>query len=242
MTQINLLSIYEFGKKHLGWIVAIILFLIMFNCNGDSDSKEIRKERDKQNVAYEKKIDSLTKANNSKDKLIAKSEKKVVEIEKKNDLLIGEIAKEKAKGQKQIDNQKKYDLKDWQKYYIEKTGYTKKEIALGNNTLNMTREPLIVIGNELVKADVVRAELYYTTKQLANTQKIVAEKDKIIEFGNGKIVNLQSIIESKDQINDNLVKNINDLNKDLKQAKRPKLKPIIIGVILGGVAGAIIAK
>jgi len=75
-----------------------------------------------------------------------------------------------------------------------------------------------------------------------NTQNIVAEKDKIIETERQKIVNLSSIIESENQIQDNLLKNIGNLEKDLKQAKKPKLKPIIIGVVLGGITGAILAK
>lgn len=242
MTQINLLSIYEFGKKHLGWIVAIILFFVMFNCNGNSDHSQIIKERDAKNKELSKKVETLEKENKTKDKLIADSEKKVIEYQKKNDLLIGEIAKEKTKGQKQIDIQKKYSLADWQKYYIEKTGYTKKEIVLSSNTLNMTREPLIAIGNELVQADVVRAELKITAEQLLNTQSIVVEKDKIIESERKKVVNLLEVSEIKDEINSNLSSNIKNLEKDLKQAKKPKLKPIIIGVILGGVAGFIIAK
>lgn len=242
MTQINLLKIYELAKKYSGWIFAIILLLVMFNCNPESSHAEIIKERDAQNKELTKKIDGLQIANKAKDRMIAKSEKKVLEKERIIKKLNGEIAKEKAKGEKEIAKQKKYNLKDWKKFYQEKLGYGDKDISIVNNTLTFTREPLISIGNQLVQSDVVKAELKLTKSVLAETQNIVFEKDKIIELGNGKIVNLQSTIEAKDQIEKNLVKNIDDLNKDLKNAKKPKLKPIIIGVILGGVAGAIIAK
>jgi len=242
MIQINLLSIGEFIKKYRDIGYAIILLLFMFNCNSELSHADIIKERDKENKSLVKKVDSLQFANKSKDKIIAKSEKKVLEYQKKNDLLIGQIAKEKAKGEKQIAEQKKYNLKQWQKFYQEKSGYGDKDISIANNTLNFTRLPLVAIGNQLVKADVVKAELKLTKSILTETQNIVVEKDKIIEIGNQKIVTLQSIVDVKDEINENLAKNINDLNKDLKQARKPKLKPIIIGVVLGGIAGAILSN
>jgi len=242
MIQINLLTIGQFLKKHLGWIFAGALLLTMLTCNGNSDSKEIRKERDKQNKVYEKKIDSLFKANKSKDKIIAKSEKKVAEKEKSIKSLNNKIALLNKKNNEQIAKAKDYNLKDWKKFYQEKTGYGDKEIQIDGTAIKMTREPLVSIGTQLIKADAVKAELKLTKDILSETQTIVKEKDKIIEIGNQKIVNLSSIIEAKDQIEDNLVKNINDLEKDLKKANRPKLKPIIIGVVLGGIAGAILAN
>ena len=149
MTQINILSIISFGKKHLGWIIAIILFLIMFNCDGSSDHSEIIKERDAKNKELSNKIDSLLKSNKSKDKIIAKSEQKVLEKEQIIEKLKIEIAKEKAKGEKKIAEQSKYNLKEWKEYYQEKTNFGNKDIFITNNTLNFTREPLIVIGKEL---------------------------------------------------------------------------------------------
>jgi len=242
MIQINLITIGEFVKKHLGWIAFAILLLFTFNCGGNSDSKEIRKERDKENKAYEKKIDSLENVNKSKDKIIAKSEKKVVEYKKKNDLLIAEIAKEKSKGEKAIAIQKKYDLKDWKKFYQEKSGYGDKDISIANNTLNFTRAPLISIGGELVKADVVKAELKITKEILIQTQAIVVEKDKIIEIGNEKIVNLEKVVEADSFIKSNLNQNISSLQNDLKKANRPKAKTIIVSSVLGIIIGGIIFK
>ena len=242
MTQINLLSIFGFIKKYSGWIVAGIILLMMYTCKPELSSAKLIKERDAQNKELEAKINGLLIANKAKDKQIAESEKKVLEKEEIIKKLNGEIAKEREKGQKQIAQQKKYDLKDWQKYYIEKTGYTEKEISIGNNTLNMTREPLTVIGNELVQADVVKAELKITNKKLLETRNIVAEKDKIIENQEEKIVNLSSINESNEQIKKNLSKNISDLQSDLNKAKKPKLGTIAISALLGGIVGAVLAK
>jgi len=242
MTQINLLSIFGFIKKYSGWIVAGIILLVMFNCNPQFSHAELIKERNAENKELEKKIDGLLIANKAKDKQIAESEKKVLEKEQIIKKLNDEIAKEKAKGEKKIAEQKKYNLKDWQKYYVEKTGYTEKEISISNNTLNMTREPLIVIGNQLVQADVVKAELKITNQKLLETQNIVVEKDKIIENQEQKIVNLLSRNESNDQIKKNLVKNIDDLQSDLNRAKKPKLGTIAISALLGGIAGVILAK
>jgi len=242
MTQINLLSIYEFAKKYYGWIVAIILFLIMYTCQPNVSHAEIIKERDAQNKELSNKIENLINANKEKDKKIAESENVILQKEKAIEKLNSEISKEKAKGEKQIAQQKKFDLKDWQKYYVEKTGYTEKEISIGNNTINMTREPLIAIGNQLVQADVVKAELKITNQKLLETQNIVVEKDKIIENQEQKIVNLLSVNESNDQIKKNLVKNIDDLQSDLNRAKKPKLGTIAISALLGGIAGVILAK
>jgi len=242
MTQINLLSIYEFAKKYSGWIVAIILFLTMYTCQPNVSHAEIIKERDAQNKELSNKIENLLNANKEKDKKIAESENVILQKEKTIKKLNDEIAKEKSKGEKQIAQQKKYNLKDWQKYYVEKTGYTEKEISIGNNTLNMTREPLIAIGNQLVQADVVKAELKITNQKLLETQNIVVEKDKIIENQEQKIVNLLSVNESNDQIKKNLVKNIDDLQSDLNRAKKPKLGTIAISALLGGIAGVILAK
>jgi len=242
MIQINLITIGEFVKKHLGWIAFAILLLFTFNCGGNSDSKEIRKERDKQNKVYEKKIDSLQNANKSKDKIIAKSEKKVAEKEKSIKSLNSKIASLNKKNNEQIAKAKDYNLKDWHKFYQDKTGYGDKEIQIDGTAIKMTREPLVSIGTQLIKADVVKAELKITKEILIQTQAIVAEKDKIIETEREKSINLSSVIESKDQIQNNLLKNIGDLEKDLKQAKKPKVKTIIIATVLGGVVGAIIAK
>lgn len=242
MTQINLLSIFGFVKKYSGWIVAGIILLMMYTCQPEYSSAKLIKERDAQNKELEKKIDGLLIANKAKDRQIADSEKKVLEKEQIIKKLNGEIAKEKAKGEKQIAEQRKYNLKDWQKYYIEKTGYTAKEISIGNNTLNMTREPLVAIGNELVRLDVVKAELKITKSILAETQNIVVEKDKIIENQDKKIVTLLSINETNEQIKKNLVKNIDNLQSDLNKAKKPKLGTIAISALLGGIAGAVLAK
>jgi len=176
MTQINLLSIYEFGKKHLGWIVAISLFLIMFNCNGNSEHSQIIKERDFQNKELSKKVENLLKLNLEQDKLVKKADEAILKSIKKINSLKAEIAKEKTKGEKLIAKQKDYDLKDWKKFYQEKTKSGDKEILITNNTLNFTKAPLITIGNELVKGDVAKAELKITIEQLANTQDIVVSR------------------------------------------------------------------
>jgi len=241
MTQINLISILAFGKKYLGWIIAIILFLIMFNCNG-SDHSEIIKERDAENKELANKVDSLLTANKSKDKIIAKSEKKVLEKEQIIKKLNGEIAKEKAKGEKQIASQSKYDLKAWKKYYQEKTNFGDKDISITNNTLNFTREPLIAIGKGLVQLDVVKAELKIKSQVLVETQNIIVEKNIIIENQEKKLVNLSDALTVKDEFANNLEKNIVDLKKDLKKANKPKLKTIVVSAIVGVIAGVIITK
>ena len=242
MIQINLLQIADWLKKYSGWIAFVILLLFTMNCGGNSNSKEIRKERDKQNKIYEKKIDSLAKANSSKDKIIAKSEKAIVEKEQKIKSLNGKIASLEKKTNDQIAKAKDYSLKDWKKFYQEKSGYGDKEIQIDGTAIKMTREPLVAIGNQLIKADAVRAELKITKDILFETQTIVTEKDKIIQTEREKSINLQSIVESNEQIKENLVKNIDDLQSDLKKAKKPKATTIIISALLGGLAGAIIAK
>lgn len=215
MIQINLLQIADWLKRYSGWIVAGILALMMFNC--EPDTSFARKERDKQNKVYEKKIDSLFKTNQSKDKIIAKSEKAVAGKEKSIKSLQSKIDLLAKKNNQQIAKSKDYNLKDWKKFYQEKSGYGDKEIQIDGTAIKMTREPLVSIGTQLIKADAVKAELTITKDILSETQSIVKEKDKIIEIGNEKIVNLQLVIDSKDQIEDNLAKNINDLEKDLKK-------------------------
>jgi hypothetical protein len=242
MIQINLISITEFIKKHLGWVVAGVLLLMMFNCEPQLSHAEIIKERNKENKLFEKKIDSLQNANKSKDKIIAKSEKVVAEKAQNINLLHKKIASLNKRNNEQIAKAKDYNLKDWKKFYQEKTGYGEKEIQIDGTTIKMTREPLVSIGTQLIKADAVKAELGITKTILTQTQGIIVEKDKIIEISNQKIVNLSQIIESKDQIEDNLTKNISDLEKDLKKANRPKAKTIIISAVLGGIAGAFLAK
>lgn len=242
MVQINILSILDFGKKYLGWIIAIILFLMIFNCNGDSDHLEIIKQRDAKNKELNIKIDSLQKANKSKDKIIAKSEQKVLEKERIIEKLKIEIAEEKAKGKKKIAEQSKYNLKDWKKYYQEKTNFDDKDIFITNNTLNFTREPLIAIGKGLVQLDVVKAELKINSQVLVETQNIIIEKNTIIKNQSEKLVNLSGALTIKDEFADNLEKNIVDLKKDLKKASKPKLKTIVISAIAGIITGVIITK
>jgi len=240
MIQINLLQIIDWLKRYSGWIVAGILALTMFTC--EPDTSFARKQRDKENKQYEKKIDSLYDAIKSKDKVIAKSEKNVVEKEQKIKSLNGKIASLEKNKSQQIAKQNDYTLTDWKKYYQEKTGYGDKQIQIDGTAIKMTREPLVVIGKELVQGDYAKAELKLTKQVLSETQSIVAEKDKIIESERQKFVDLQSVVESNEQIKENLVKNIDDLQSDLKKAKKPKASTIIISALLGGVAGAIIAK
>lgn len=242
MIQINLITITEFFKKYLGWIIAIVLLLIMINCNRSSGHSEIIKERDAKNKKLELKVDSLVKANKSKDKLIAKSEKVILEKEQIIIKLNEEIAKEKAKGKKNIAIQSKYNLKDWKKYYQEKTNFGDKDISIVGNTLNFTREPLISIGKELVQSDVVKAELKITSQVLIETKDIVVEKDKIIEEQEVKIVNLSMINETHNSIEKNLLKNVDDLKQDLKKANKPKIKTIVVSIIAGVITGIIITK
>ena len=231
-----------FFKKYLGWIIAIVLFLIMFNCNGNSDHSEIIKERDAENKELALKVDSLLNANKSKDKIIAKAENKILEKEQIIEKLNDEIAKEKAKGKKKIAEQSKYDLKDWKKYYQEKTNFGDKDISITNNTLNFTREPLIVIGKGLVQLDVVKAELKINSQVLTETQNIIVEKNTIIKKQSEKLVNLSNALTVKDEFANNLEKNIDNLKKDLKKANKPKLKTIVASAILGVITGVIIAK
>lgn len=240
MIQINLLQIVDWLKKHSGWIVAGILLLMKFSC--EPDTSFARKQRDKENKKYEKKIDSLFKANQSKDKIIAKSEKKVVEKEQKIKSLNGKIISLQKSKSREIAKLNDKSLNDWKKYYQEKTGYDDKQIQIDGTAIKMTREPLVAIGKELVQSDYVKAELKITKQVLFETQAIVLEKDKIIEISNDKIVNLQSIIESNEQIKENLNRNISDLQSDLKKAKRPKATTIIISALIGGALGVALAK
>lgn len=242
MIQINLIAIYELAKRYSGWIIAIVLLLVMYNCNPQLSHADVIKERDNKNKELAKKNESLLLLNKAKDKLIASSEKKVLEKEQVIKKLNGEIANEKAKGEKKVAQQSKYDLRDWQKYYQEQTNSTNKEVALTGNTLNFTREPLVSIGKKLVQFDVVRAELKITANILVETQNIVIEKDNIIENERLKSLNLRNALTVKDEIANNLKSNISDLEKDLKQASKPKLKPILVSAVLGVIAGFVIAK
>ena len=240
MIQINLLQVVDWLKRYSGWIVAGILLLMMFNC--EPDSAFARKQRDKENKKYEKKIDSLYSAIKSKDKVIAKSEKNVAEKEQKIKSLHGKIVSLEKNKTREIAKLNDFALTDWKKYYQEKTGYGDKQIQIDGTAIKMTREPLVAIGKELVQGDYAKAELKITKQVLSETQSIIVEKDKIIETERQKFVDLQSIVESNEEIKENLVKNIDDLQSDLKKAKRPKATTIIISALLGGLAGAVLTN
>jgi septal ring factor EnvC (AmiA/AmiB activator) len=240
MIQINLLQVVDWLKRYSGWIVAGILLLMMFNC--EPDSAFARKQRDKENKKYEKKIDSLYSAIKSKDKVIAKSEKNVAEKEQKIKSLNGKIVSLEKNKTREIAKLNDFALTDWKKYYQEKTGYGDKQIQIDGTAIKMTREPLVAIGKELVQGDYAKAELKITKQVLSETQSIIVEKDKIIETERQKFVDLQSIVESNEEIKENLVKNIDDLQSDLKKAKRPKATTIIISALLGGLAGAVLTN
>jgi septal ring factor EnvC (AmiA/AmiB activator) len=240
MIQINLLQVVDWLKRYSGWIVAGILLLMMFNC--EPDSAFARKQRDKENKKYEKKIDSLYGAIKSKDKVIAKSEKNVAEKEQKIKSLNGKIASLEKNKTREIAKLNDFALTDWKKYYQEKTGYGDKQIQIDGTAIKMTREPLVAIGKELVQGDYAKAELKITKQVLSETQSIIVEKDKIIETERQKFVDLQSVVESNEEIKENLVKNIDDLQSDLKKAKRPKATTIIISALLGGLAGAVLTN
>ena len=237
MIQLDLQKGVSFVKKYAGWILAICLLLWMNTCQTDHSGAIA--EREKDNKQIQKKSDSLLSLNITKDKQIANFEKAVIKYDAQVTKLKEDLEKSKVKAKKEIAKVENYNLKDWQKFYENRTN---SKIEATATTLNFKREPLVAIGKDLVAYDYIQVELQKTNIILENTQLIIVEKDKIIETEREKSVNLLSIVSNKEQIESNLNKNISDLKADLKSAKKPKLVPILLGVAAGVVTGVIISK
>jgi hypothetical protein len=239
MTQLNFLPTSDFTKKYIDYIVAVILLLIvLFQCEWQTEHSGAIAQRDKDNVKANKRIDSLMISNKDKDKLIDSFKKKVAE----SDIAIHDINEKLVNarniGNKQIAKMKDYELADWQKYYQTRTGYSDKDITLTNNTLNMTKPPLAFIASQIVKYDVCKYEVNAKNNVIFQKDTIIFQKDKIIRVEKEKYVNLLRVKGQDSLIIGNLNKNVSDLKTDLKKANRLKIKPIIISAVLGGIAGA----
>lgn len=94
----------------------------------------------------------------------------------------------------------------------------------------------------MVIADFVEKELVITQSQLLETQKIVDEKDVVIENERLKSLTLLSAVNKQKDMIKNFEENVSDLKSDLKKANKPKIKTIIISAVLGGIGGALLVK
>ena len=242
MTQLNYLPIIEFVKKYGGWVLSLILLLLLFQCEGQTEHSGAVAVRNEYNVKAQKQIDSLVVSNKKKDELIVSFEKRIAESNNTIRDINTKLASERIKGSKQIAKMKNYELADWQKYYKVVTGYGDSDIKVADNTLNMTKSPLVFIANRLVKYDLAKSEITAKNNIIFQKDTILIQKDKIIRIEKEKNITLLNVNEEYKTIKSNLENNVSDLQKDLKKANRVRIKPIIISAVLGGIVGAVIAK
>jgi len=240
MKTIDLNVIGEFLKKYGGWILSAILILIMLQCNGDTDHSGAISVRNEQNAKFQTKIDSLLNLNSEKDKVIKDSEKKIADSQIEIKDLNKKISAIKSEGEKKDSKVKLYSLQEWKEFYQDRTGFDEKDISVDGNTVKMTREPLVAIGRELVRLDVVTAQSNVKDQVIAEDNQIMQEQLKIIKTEREKGVNLQEAFNTQKEIVNNLKDNVSDLQKDLKQANKTKIKPILIGASVGFILGAIL--
>jgi len=146
----------------------------------------------------------------------------------------------KSEGEKKDSKVKLYSLQEWKEFYQDRTGFDEKDISVDGNTVKMTREPLVAIGRELVRLDVVTAQSNVKDQVIAEDNQIMQEQLKIIKTEREKGVNLQEAFNTQKEIVNNLKDNVSDLQKDLKQANKTKIKPILIGASVGFILGAIL--
>lgn len=239
----NIVKIQTFFKNYSGYIFGILCLLFVFTCNsGAKDHLADIAKREQENKTSEKTKDSLYDVIRKRDKVIAANDKAMAQNQKDKAKLEKQLVAEKAKGQKLIAKAKNYNLKDWKDFYQEKTGYGDADIYIDGNALKITREPLIAIGTDLIKKDVVQAELKIVSQVLVETKDDLLLMTSNYNQEQEKNSLLELSAKEDAQIKENLNKNVADLKTDLKKAKRPKLVPIIIGAAAGVVGGILIAK
>jgi hypothetical protein len=241
----NIVKITDFLKKQSGWIVAVVLSFFLFTCNYNHSS-EIA-QRDFENSRLEEQKIDLLKSIKKKNQIVEANKKVIANNNKKISSLQNYISNLEIKSKKQLAEMKNYSIQTWKQYYQDVTGYGDKDISVqDSSSLKITREPLVKIGNYLVKVEVTEAKykLEVQTNNLLrdninriteNYNQVVKEKEQLAE---------QSLLNEKidQQIKDNMQKNIDDLKVDLKKASRPKLLPIILGGAAGFVAGSLLTK
>ena len=242
MIQVNFNSISEYIKKN-SILLGVILILIFFNtCDTKTDHTDIIKLRESEIATQKKTVDSLLKSNGGKDKLIIAAEDRIMKSEVIIEKQKNEISKLLEGKKNAVAQLKDYQLTDWKKFYQKRTKTTDTDISIENNTLKFTRKPLEAIGSDLVIADFVEKELVITQSQLLETQKIVDEKDVVIENERLKSLTLLSAVNKQNDMIKNFEENVSDLKSDLKKANKPKIKTIIISAVLGGIGGALLVK
>tara|TARA_R110000868_G_scaffold234980_1_gene488680 strand:+ start:1565 stop:2287 length:723 start_codon:yes stop_codon:yes gene_type:complete len=239
MKQLNLIPVNDFISKNLGWIVAVLLLIMMYECNNKNNSLVI-KDRENQNKEFAKKRDSLIAINKDKDKIIndnnriiEKAINDIVDLEIKNKDLYNKAVALRA-------STLKFNLNDWKKYFQEKTGSTDKDVYIQGDGITMTRKPLVSIANLLIKADVAIATLNNTKEMLSKTKIISSKHERNYLIEKDKNNNLSLALEEDENIIKNLNSNVSDLKQDLKKASRPKLIPILIGALIGVTTGILI--
>lgn len=242
MIQVNFNSISEYIKKN-SILLGVILILIFFNtCDTKTDHTDIIKLRESEIATQKKTVDSLLKSNGAKDKLIIAAEDRIMKSEVIIEKQKNEISKLLEGKKNAVAQLKDYQLTDWKKFYQKRTKTTDTDISIENNTLKFTRKPLEAIGSDLVIADFVEKELVITQSQLLETQKIVDEKDVVIENERLKSLTLLSAVNKQKDMIKNFEENVSDLKSDLKKANKPKIKTIIISAVLGGIGGSLLVK
>jgi hypothetical protein len=242
MKTINLPLIWDYVKSYVLPFLVIILF---FNqCNDDkvqlakNEAKSVKEKNailERTTINANKKIAELYGN-------IGQLEKDLKASNAKTSDLTAQLNKVVSKGQKDLKRFQNADNKAWASYFKEKYNNS---VTYNDVSLNMPTELVSLVGNDLIKGDIAKAEvkiykslLDESDYKIAVYEALVTNKDDII---NEKDVIIETVAEQRDNLQTLADKQLKDLVKAERANKRNK-SLLIIGVASGLVAGVLLSK
>jgi hypothetical protein len=242
MKTINYPLIWDYVKSYVLPLLVIILF---FNqCNDDKvqlAKNEAKSVKDK-NAILER---TTINANNKIAELyenIGQLKKDLKASNDKTSDLTAQLNKVASKGKKDLKRYENADNKAWASYFKEKYNNS---VSYNDVTLNMPTQLVSLVGNDLIKGDIAKAEVNIYKSLLDESdykisvyEALVTNKDDII---NEKDVIIETVAEQRDNLQTLADKQLKDLVKAERANKRNK-SLLIIGVAGGLVAGVLLSK
>jgi len=227
--QIDLIKIRGWFKSYLNYVLILVILIMCFvKCNPNPIVSNAKNIKQKENT-----IKSLLTSIKNKNNKIVVFEKKVAESDNKIKELLISLDKSEVKKDKDIEKVKDYDLKDFKRFFEHQTG--SKEIAIDKDKLTFKRFPLDTLTKKLIDYDfkVIERDIY--REAFKQSQIKSATKDTIININKSIISDLNDSFKQSQDIKD-------ILKKDLKQANKLKIKPILISLGIGIITGLVISK
>jgi hypothetical protein len=205
-------------KKYIPYIICFILGAILLQCNSEVQlaKNEAKSVKDK-NAILERTTINANKKIAELYGNIGQLEKDLKASNAKTNDLTAQLNKVVSKGQKDLKRYENADNKAWASYFKEKYNNS---VTYNDVSLNMPTELVSLVGNDLIKGDIAKAEVKIYKSLLDESdykisvyEALVTNKDDII---NEKDVIIETVAEQRDNLQTLADKQLKVIKKESK--------------------------